>query len=258
MEMICFMNKDHTPPCPPQNKTTSPHHQDTSIKHAENNQLKYDGASRPSTLLRYNRRICSGLGDRMGIILNVAAFALSMNASCVMFWCEENAGTYRYYGIDDVRMYMVIPTNIILLTVEEFDVTTRDIPDIQYNTGALPATEAYDSVYSLAHLTMTFAGSTVLHKTFVAAYRRVGSEWTVRSGTDLQQAYIVLHIRQDDKVHSDSDQYSAGGSASYCTFEVLQTLSKYDIPVYLISDTEHAKLKILGEFGHFIASPNTR
>ena len=45
---------------------------------------------RPATLVRYNRRVCSGLGDRIAVILNVAAFALSMNASCFVFWCEVN------------------------------------------------------------------------------------------------------------------------------------------------------------------------
>ena len=62
-------------------------------------------------LVRYNRKLCSGLGDRIAVILNVAAFARTMNASCFMFWCDENKGATdqyrkgRYYGIDAIRRY---------------------------------------------------------------------------------------------------------------------------------------------------------
>jgi len=62
-------------------------------------------------VVRYNRKLCSGLGDRIAVILNVAAFARTMNASCFMFWCDENKGATdqyrkgRYYGIDAIRRY---------------------------------------------------------------------------------------------------------------------------------------------------------
>ena len=154
---------------------------------------------------------------------------------------------------------MIFPANILLLTVEEFGVTARDVPNIAYDTGTLPATFAYDSVYTLAHLTMTFPGNTVDYQRFLEAYRRVGAEWTADfQRDDVPRPYVVLHMRQDDKISSESDAYTIGRSSAYCTFDIMTKLSNYDIPVVLISDDEDAKRRLLSDFGHFVTAPNAR
>jgi hypothetical protein len=71
---------------------------------------------RPATLVRYNRRFCSGLGDRIAVILNVAAFALSMNASCFVFWCEVSAASSnctqtRLFSPSDAPLEIPPPPN---------------------------------------------------------------------------------------------------------------------------------------------------
>ena len=228
--------------------------------------------------VRYNRALCSGLGDRITVILNVAAFALTMNATCYMYWCEvrdaclthyhevcddtpivlqENAGTDRYYAIADIQRHMVMPANVVLLTVEEFAVMAKDAPDISYTGGALPAGYAYDGVYTLAPLTMSFPGHSVAYPLFLEAYRRVGLEWTVHDASNQATKYIVLHLRQDDK-KSDIDEYVVGGSPHHCTFDILSELTKYEVPVFLISDDDVAKRRLLSDFGHHVTAQNKR
>ena len=154
---------------------------------------------------------------------------------------------------------MRLPANILLRTIEEFGINTIDVPDIAYDAGTLPTKEAYDSVYTLAHLTMTFPGYTVEYQLFLEAYRRVGAEWSaIFQRDDVPRPYVVIHMRQDDKIYSESDTYTIGGSSAYCTFDILAKLSNYDIPVVLISDDEDAKRRLLSDFGHLLTVPNAR
>ena len=44
--------------------------------------LPYD----PAIFLKYDRRLCTGIGDRMSVFLSVAAMARAVNASCYVYW----------------------------------------------------------------------------------------------------------------------------------------------------------------------------
>ena len=40
----------------------------------------------PALFLKYERRLCTGIGDRMSVFLSVAAMARAVNASCYVYW----------------------------------------------------------------------------------------------------------------------------------------------------------------------------
>ena len=40
----------------------------------------------PALFLKYDRRLCTGIGDRMSVFLSVAAMARAVNASCYVYW----------------------------------------------------------------------------------------------------------------------------------------------------------------------------
>ncbi len=40
----------------------------------------------PALFLKYDRRLCTGIGDRMSVFLAVAAMARAVNASCYVHW----------------------------------------------------------------------------------------------------------------------------------------------------------------------------
>lgn len=210
----------------------------------------------PTKWVKYNRSVCSGLGDRISLIFTVAALAKTMNATCYMFWCEENYGSYRYYAYMELMRYMVFPENIALLTQREFNIRAVEAQDIYFVGGELPASHAYDSVYTLASRTMVVPNYTVGYNDFVSAYRQIGNEWGVHIPImHVRHPYIVLHLRQGDKTESDLDTDLVVNSQTYCTFDILNKLREYKVQVVLISDDADGKRKMLCHFGDILAVP---
>lgn len=213
----------------------------------------------PTLWTKYDRRLCTGLGDRLSIMLAVAALARSQNASCYFYWCVDNVGSHLFYSFEDISKYMVFPKNVVVLSLDEFNLRSAGALAIAFEGGELPAVNAYDGVYTLAEKTMILPNHTASHEAFLSAYRQVGQEWTIHNPImKLPRPYIVLHLRQGDKTESNLDSDLVPDSSTYCTFDILTTMRAYEVQVVLISDDPEAKKHVLKHFGDIVAVPVTR
>ena len=188
----------------------------------------------------YNRTICSGLGDRLGALLTVAALARISNVDVEMEWCDGDLsrvyGNVRahipeWHGFNYSRVEFLdafgVPSNIRL--VDKF--TERGRPSVSYVGGELPAEEARDQVYTLASRT-THLHKPAHHDDFVRAYHVVGAQLAPRQPTT--HGYVVLHVRAPGK-NSYAPRY-VRDPGLFCTRRILSAILRRDYPVILISD----------------------
>ncbi len=233
--------------------------------------------------LKYDRRLCTGLGDRLSVFLAVAAMARALNAVCYVYWCEDNPHSHLFYKWSDISMHMRFPSSLVVLTKKDFDRKTKDMISLNYEGGALPAYHAYDGVYTLAFKTMVLPiqdpegfNRSCTEVEFHAAYRLVSKDWRVVLAdlAGLPPEYIAFHVREGDKLldHKVSgyrtrlelemdralNRSAPDGASDYCTREVLEWLEKQEVPVIVISNDDVAKRRILSDFGHSLVIPSNK
>ena len=46
----------------------------------------------PAARVKYDRALCTGLGDRLSVLLSVAALARAADSECLTYWCEGGSG----------------------------------------------------------------------------------------------------------------------------------------------------------------------
>jgi hypothetical protein len=79
--------------------------------------------AQPAQPLRYNRALHTGFGDRLSVMLNVAAAAATMSRDVYVFW-HGGTGTQKHHSVmslDEVEKYVVWPKNLKVLPKDEFD-----------------------------------------------------------------------------------------------------------------------------------------
>ena len=134
---------------------------------------------------KYDRLICNGLGDRLAVLLTVAAFAHATGSDVHAPWCEgtptSNATATstredRSYPLAELRRHFHLPPNLHLVaaadpaqfaqrlraqrlapsptTAHSPGADTADPDPILYDGNELPSSGAFDGVYTLAHRTM--------------------------------------------------------------------------------------------------------
>lgn len=192
----------------------------------------------------YNRTICSGLGDRLGALLTVAALAHISNVDVEMEWCNGELsrvyGNFRTHipqweGFNYSRVEFLetftIPQNIRL--VDSFE--NRHLPAVSYTTGELPADEGRDQVYTLASRT-THLSKPVHPLHFTRAYFIVGSHLQPRFSSQ-DAAYVVVHVRAPGK-NTYAPRYVRDLSL-FCTKRVVKSILREKYKVIVVSD-DHA------------------
>lgn len=164
------------------------------------------------------------------------------------FWYEDSSSARnsdRHYPLTELRTYIRFPTNLVVLSYDEYKKTARNFPAITANideTSAhnrpqvtpLKAWRAYDSVYTLAWRTHRLPDGfpAVSQDSFLQAYRAVALEFSIsrdlasltNSGADgmplalvLPHTYIAVHLRGTDMGDAAKDRY--------CTCDALQQLA---------------------------------
>ena len=211
---------------------------------------------------RYNRDLCSGMGDRLTVYQSIAALAYAVNATCFAYWCEQDSPS-RFYSWMELSKSMRYPTSLVILSKTEFLERTAGMDELGYEGGLLPATLAYDGVYTLAIKTMILPANVTpcTQPQFEAAYKAIGGDWGMMADVGvLPGRYIALHIRGGDKIAHRDYHYTVGKISSfYCTREILQKIEqKETVPVVLISDDPLSKRLVLSEFGHVFTVVNGR
>ena len=188
---------------------------------------------------RYNRTVCTGLGDRLGAMLTVATLAYLSNVEIEMEWCTDPSVIY-----DDQRRFMprwrgfnyslpvftaMFSTPANLRLVEKFPDQER--PLVSYTGNELPANEALDQVYTLASRT-TRLRVPVLSEDFIRAYHVVGSQLASRHPPVPPGAYVAVHMRAPD-----SNTYAYNWDPTlFCTNKLIQAVLRHGFALVVISN----------------------
>ena len=191
----------------------------------------------PPPLWRYNRTICTGLGDRLGAMLTVAALAHAAHAHVEMKWCVDPSVVYGdirpyipawtgyHYPLAEFLTAFHIPPNIRL--VERY--SDQELPEVAYTGNELVAQEARDQTYTLAHRTTRLGPHPMPYQAFLRGYHVVGAQLQLvaRYARD-----VVLHIRAPD----DNTYNHGWDPALFCTRKVVRRVQKLGHKVVCISN----------------------
>ena len=148
-----------------------------------------------SRAFRYYRSLETGFGDRISVYLNVAAAAATVNRSVYVWWheCNQDATHLAELCLDEVNMRIVWPSNLHVLSQEDFCRQTVNLSDIIYNTpGVLMSNLAFDSVYTTAWKTMRLPNKfPEIHKDiFERCYKEVCKQFKLKATENFSQCSV--------------------------------------------------------------------
>ena len=187
----------------------------------------------------YNRTICTGLGDRVGVMLTVATLGYISNVDVEVQWCTDPSlehdnilpsipqwKGYDYPLTEFHRMFQ-IPDHVKI--VETY--SQGGALSVSYTGNKAPAHEALDQVYTTASKTTRLL-KTVTEADFIRAYHVVGSQFRPIITPVTEGAYIVVHMRAPD-----TNTYKLDWNpALFCTHKVLKTMLQARHNVFVISN----------------------
>jgi hypothetical protein len=199
----------------------------------------------------FDRPICTGLGDRVGTMLTLAALARHHNATVGYLWCEDpsviypriRSGIPRWSGYDynltEFKARFRPPPEIIFVS-DLADPGLQRLPKVVWGRGSpFPAEQGSDSIPNIAHLTMRLPiRGTPFQTSFLAKYREIIAPIAAAKQTDktiIHGSYILLHMRGPDH---NTYEAPLDGPEHYCTGKVVKALikQKLGLPVYAISN----------------------
>lgn len=202
-------------------------------------------------LYLYDRPICTGLGDRVGTMLSLAALARVENASIAYLWCKDpsvivpaqRAFMPRWsgfnYSLDEFKSRFRPPSEIAFVD----DLSGRELqglPRVVWQGLPFPAEQGSDSIPQNAWLTMRLPTERKLDyiDAFQSHYKSLARPMAMaqqKAGARVRRPYILLHMRGPD------DNTYAGpldGPENYCTGKVIKGLlrMKLGMPIYAITN----------------------
>jgi len=191
-----------------------------------NTTYNYTTTTTPAPLItqwRYNRVVCSGLGDRLCLLFAMAGLGRATNTRVHVRWCEE--GTDRHYDLQSFNSMFSLPENVVFTPSSQFASETKNMADIGFQNTAIIASEGFDCVYTLGP--KTFSAPVAFDTlTYPKAYKAAGREWASRTGNKHQ--HVVIHARGVDKQDPNLDDF--------CTKDAVQKVADAGWPIVLISD----------------------
>jgi hypothetical protein len=205
----------------------------------------------------FDRAICTGLGDRVGTLLTLAALARIHDSKVVFPWCVDASEIYsrvhphipRWYGynynLSEFKKRFTLSLDPHIFFVERITAEQRKtLPRVQWEGIGLPAEHGSDSVYTIAWKTTRLGNH---HKEISAgifkdAYQAVARPLTKKH----HRAYIALHLRgPDDNTYcppsNDGDDMDL-----YCTGKVLRRLLALNTTIIAISNNQDWANELLG------------
>jgi len=204
----------------------------------------------PTGLFLFDRPICTGLGDRVGTMLSLAALARVENATIAYLWCED-----PYIIIPAQRLFMprwhgfvyslaefktrFRPPPEIVFVQDLADPSLQRLPKVVWGESMpLPAEQGSDSIPQIGWLTMRLPTATKLDylNQFQAHYRDIVAPIAeAQPGASVHGPFILLHMRGPD---DNTFEGRMDSPEHYCTGKVVKALlkQKLGVPVYAISN----------------------
>jgi hypothetical protein len=197
----------------------------------------------------FDLEICTGMGDRVGTMLSLAALARLEGARVVFWWCDNPSKIFsrvhphipRWHGynysITEFKMRFVLPTEIIL--VDSVAESHTKLPRVQWEGVGIPAEHGSNCVYTIAWKTTRLSTNLISGQSFEPAYRAVSrplAESACNSGGSRDRRYVAVHLRgPDDNTYSPFEG-AWDDSNMYCTSDVISRLVTLDVPLIAISN----------------------
>lgn len=201
----------------------------------------------------FDRPICTGLGDRLGTMLSLAALARLENATVVFLWCDDPAPAILRirpqvpswvgfnYSLPELKKRFKLPPEIRFVS----DLSHwRHLPPVQWNNDktSLPAEMGSDSIPHIAWLTMRMGvHPRPIINTFQEAYRAVTEPLTRRARPP---PLIVVHLRGPDENTFWTEDYDA--AEHYCTAAVIRELWDHPVQFHVVSNNLDWAITLLG------------
>ena len=199
----------------------------------------------------FDRAICTGLGDRVGTMLSLAALARHHNATVGYLWCEDPSVVYSRvslliprwtgweYNLTEFKARFRPPPEIVFVS-DLTDPRLQRLPKVVWGQPhmPIPAEQGSDSIPNIGWLTMRLPlpGKLDYQDSFQAHYRGIVAPIAANQpGAIVHGPYIMLHMRgPDDNTYVDQKD----SLENYCTGKVIKALRKLmpGIPVYAISN----------------------
>jgi hypothetical protein len=195
----------------------------------------------------YDTDICTGLGDRVGTILTLAALARHENSEIVFWWCDKPpTGIYDRirpwipewagynYSLDEFKIRFEPPSQVKLTQI--ITPKHQKLARVLW-TSENRNVQGCDSVYTLAWKMLYLNNNRRVPKeSFRLAYQAVARPMAERarirhrSGGD----FVALHMRGPDK--NSPNTYNDYENDMFCTGRVIKKLLKMGVNVLAISN----------------------
>jgi hypothetical protein len=205
-----------------------------------NSSLTFNTTSVPakqySLQWKYDRVMCTGLGDRLCLIFVMAGLSHTANAQIHFRWCDT--ARRRDYKPEELEAALHLPSNVVLVPGRDFDNATRGMPAVEYENTEIRAQKAYDCVHSLAPKTFR-APVPVNISNFATSYHALGREWQLRLPVEVAKLgkYVVLHLRGDDK-----DDFAFH---NFSTIKAIRAVVSAKLRLVVISDDHRLEQEVL-------------
>jgi hypothetical protein len=216
----------------------------------------------PLSHFYYDTDICTGLGDRVGTILTLAALAKHEKSKIVFWWCDKATpdifnrirpwipqwSGYNY-SLDEFVERFQPPSEVKL--VQNITSKHKKLARVLW-TNTERNVQGCDSVYTLAWKMMYLRGGPVPMDSFRLAYQAVArpmaerAQIRHRSGGD----FVALHMRGPDNnspnTYGDYDDDYRYQPYAFCTGRVVKRLLKLGVHVIAISNNSTWANELLG------------
>jgi len=202
--------------------------------------LLQPGISADDELFVYRRSICTGLGDRMGVLLSLSAAARAYgNMSIVFRWCGADAKyqvgldnplhfhfipgwTGFYYTLEELhRLFPQLPPYVRL--VDEWPSTVLPTLSDEGDKARFPPIQGLPSLPAAGHHIYTAEGRAPLTEAaYREAYTAVAAHLQPAPGYMRARFDVLVHMRGMD--HNTA--YADMAPESFCTVGVLEALAE--------------------------------
>ena len=210
----------------------------------------------------YHKSICTGLGDRLGIVAMLGAVARAYNVNITFCWCDDpmlvvkqNPLHLQYiprwigwqYPLSD-QHFFEIPTGVNLVPGVEYcqkkagsSYEVTDEADMQWT----PPMEGLPSLPTLGHRMWSVSNrAAVSPEVFRRAYREAALELRPRGFIHHQQVDVVLHVRAPDRNTYNRKEHV---QRSFCTREAVHAVLQANHGVVVVTNRpNYTRRHVLG------------
>ena len=204
-----------------------------------------------STNYLFDRPICTGLGDRLGVSLSLSALAyLEPATTTVHFvWCENpmlvSANHFKWiprwtgwhYPLHEfVDMFGPI-SNIKIVAETHLTAWHWGLPKVKWQGLDLPGETGMNMVYTLAWRTMLLHHKVQSMAEFKKGYRHIAGPFAARHHHN-KGDYIVLHMRGPDNNNVLVEPDCHDNPHQYCTGKVVRRVQRAGYEIVSMSNNE--------------------